>query len=263
MLTHPIPPHPNPNCCVASNMCSCATNVNTSHPTPPQPRVTMYVAGAQENALFAAFTLGEAILEPTQTQEAIYVTGAQESVMLKNVLSNRSNIGIQIEDSLYFYCMELTRIPGVLSQPSSLQILLNDSDDASSPSPWCRFWRNSTTCVVCFVPNPFQVLLHCNPLISITRCLLQIDHHGTFTQCHPFKEVDKAPSALQPSNVDCPAFMLGNAPFAAFTMAETRLRARRYVRPELTKTHLPNGGEFHGDFSSHGTSQSVKKKPNE
>ncbi len=25
-------------------MCSCATNVNTSHPTPPQPRVTMYVA---------------------------------------------------------------------------------------------------------------------------------------------------------------------------------------------------------------------------
>ena len=42
MLTHPIPPHP--NCCVASTMCSCATNVNTSHPTPPQPRVTMYVA---------------------------------------------------------------------------------------------------------------------------------------------------------------------------------------------------------------------------
>ena len=39
----------------------------------------MYVAGAQENALFAAFTLGEAILEPTQTQEAIYVTGAQEN----------------------------------------------------------------------------------------------------------------------------------------------------------------------------------------
>ena len=44
MLTQTIPPHPNPNCCVASNMCSCATNVNTSHPTPPQPRVTMYVA---------------------------------------------------------------------------------------------------------------------------------------------------------------------------------------------------------------------------
>ena len=79
MLTHPIPPHPNPNCCVASNMCSCATNVNTSHPTPPQPRVTMYVAGAQENALFAASTLGEAILAPTQTQEVIYVTGAQEN----------------------------------------------------------------------------------------------------------------------------------------------------------------------------------------
>ena len=60
-------------------MCSCATNVNTSHPTPPQPRVTMYVAGAQENALFAASTLGEAISAPTQTQEVIYVTGAQEN----------------------------------------------------------------------------------------------------------------------------------------------------------------------------------------
>ena len=58
MLSHPIPPqpellcsikhvfmcnecyhipsHPNPNCCVASNMCSCATNVITSHPTPPK-----------------------------------------------------------------------------------------------------------------------------------------------------------------------------------------------------------------------------------
>ena len=56
---HPIPPHPNPNCCVASNMCSCATNVNTSHPTPPQPRMTIYVTGAQENARFAAFPLGE------------------------------------------------------------------------------------------------------------------------------------------------------------------------------------------------------------
>ena len=39
----------------------------------------MYVAGAQENALFAASTLGEAISAPTQTQEVIYVTGAQEN----------------------------------------------------------------------------------------------------------------------------------------------------------------------------------------
>ena len=29
-----FPSHPNPNCCVASNMCSCATNVITPHPTP-------------------------------------------------------------------------------------------------------------------------------------------------------------------------------------------------------------------------------------
>ncbi len=31
----------------------------TSHPTPPQPRKTIYVTGAQENARFAAFPLGE------------------------------------------------------------------------------------------------------------------------------------------------------------------------------------------------------------
>ncbi len=31
----------------------------TSHPTPPQPRMTIYVTGAQENARFAAFPLGE------------------------------------------------------------------------------------------------------------------------------------------------------------------------------------------------------------
>ncbi len=34
VTTLEFPGHPNPNCCVASTMCSCATNVITSHPTP-------------------------------------------------------------------------------------------------------------------------------------------------------------------------------------------------------------------------------------
>ena len=58
-----------------------AGSMMSLHPTPdptPTPRGNI-CDRLQENAHLAAFTLGQAIFEPTQTQEAIYVTGAQEN----------------------------------------------------------------------------------------------------------------------------------------------------------------------------------------
>ena len=80
-----IPPHPDPNCCVASTMCSSATNVITSHPTPPK-----------------SFAFGHGVANPavSQNKQSLYV--ALSNAEPKVQYAKRNQLHVLQDSSIHF-----------------------------------------------------------------------------------------------------------------------------------------------------------------